>query len=209
MVMTLCHQLFGGLGKDMLSGGEGQDRYDGGDGIDTASYAAAADAVIVSLATGGSGGEAFGDTFVSIECLKGSNFGDTLTGDGNGNVISGGKGADVLAGGAGADDFVFSSRIDSGRTAATRDVITDFERGTSLTGDDIDLSAIDANSRKSGNNAFKFIGGHAFHHVAGELHFRHAAGGILVEGDVNGDGRADFSIMVLNVSALSAQDFIL
>ena len=202
-------QLYGGIGNDNLTGGIGQDTFDGGEGKDTVSYASAADAVIVSLASGGTGGEATGDTFASIERLIGSSFDDSLTGDTEANVLAGGKGADTLTGGLGADDFDFNSLSDSGRNAATRDVITDFERGTNLTGDDIDLSTIDANTHKSGNNAFKFIGGQHFHKVAGELHYRHVSGGVLVECDVNGDGRADISILVLNLTKLAAGDFIL
>ena len=202
-------QLFGGIGNDTLIGGSGLDQFDGGSGFDTASYAGALDAVIISLATGGTGGDAAGDAFTGIERLVGSNASDTLEGNTEDNVLAGGKGADTLTGGGGADDFDFNFLRESGCTAATRDVITDFVRGTSITGDDIDLSTLDANTHKAGNNAFKFIGGQRFHHVAGEVHYRHVGTGVLVEGDVNGDGRADFSILVLNLTKLGAGDFIL
>jgi Ca2+-binding RTX toxin-like protein len=42
---------------------------------------------------------ASGDSYSSIENLRGSNFGDKLTGDNNDNVLEGGSGADTLDGG--------------------------------------------------------------------------------------------------------------
>ncbi|WP_280137213.1 calcium-binding protein, partial [Methylobacterium sp. Leaf108] len=96
--------LIGGLGTDVLSGGAGADRIDGSDGLDTALYAASAVGVSVNLATGAaSGGDAAGDTLVSIEYLTGSSFADTLIGDAGENVLEGGSGADVLDGGAELD----------------------------------------------------------------------------------------------------------
>jgi serralysin len=55
----------------------------------------------------------------------------------------------------------------------------------------------------AGNQAFKFIGATAFSGVDGQLRF---AGGIL-QGDTNGDRRADFEIKI--VGALLAGDVIL
>ena len=55
-----------------------------------------------------------------------------------------------------------------------------------------------------GNQAFKFIGAHGFDHHAGEMRYAHH----VLQGDVNGDGKADFEIHV-NASTLHAGDFIL
>ena len=60
-----------------------------------------------------------------------------------------------------------------------------------------------------GDQAFHFIGAQSFHHRAGELHFVRAVGHVFVEGDVNGDGRADFRIDIHGASTLSHSDFVL
>jgi Ca2+-binding RTX toxin-like protein len=99
--------LVGGAGNDLLQGGQGADLLDGGDGIDTASYATSAVSVNVNLSTGiHSGGDAQGDTLISIENLVGSAFDDTLTGDQNDNLLEGSDGKDVLVGGAGNDTLL-------------------------------------------------------------------------------------------------------
>jgi Ca2+-binding RTX toxin-like protein len=76
----------------------------------------------VNLTTGGTAGDASGDTFFSIESVIGSSFADTLVGNDNDNMLRGGAGGDTLTGGAGNDRFVFN-RTD---LLAERDIITDF-----------------------------------------------------------------------------------
>ena len=99
--------LIGGEGNDALVGGEGADHLVGGSGNDTADYSGSAEAVAVDLSKGtGHGGDAEGDTFDSIENLKGSSHGDYLIGDAGANTIDGAAGDDRLAGEAG-DDTMF------------------------------------------------------------------------------------------------------
>jgi Ca2+-binding RTX toxin-like protein len=99
--------LDGGVGNDTLDGGAGADTLIGGDGIDTASYASALAAVKAYLMTPTkNAGDAFGDTYSSIENLTGSNHGDTLVGDNNANMIIGGDGNDNISGGGGADNLI-------------------------------------------------------------------------------------------------------
>jgi Ca2+-binding RTX toxin-like protein len=120
--------LAGDAGSNVLTGGAGADALDGGAGSDTASYASSGAAVTVNLATGtGSGGDAQGDSYVSIENLAGSAFADTLTGDANDNVIIGGVGADMIDGGAGADTADYSASVAA--------VIVSLATGTGLGGD--------------------------------------------------------------------------
>jgi Ca2+-binding RTX toxin-like protein len=91
-------QIFGLGGNDILAGLGGADLLDGGTGTDTATYAASLAGVNVSLMTGtASGGDAEGDTLVSIENLTGSGQNDTLEGDGGNNVLAGGAGTDTVS----------------------------------------------------------------------------------------------------------------
>jgi Ca2+-binding RTX toxin-like protein len=163
--------------------GFGNDLYDGRKGHVT-------DAV-----TGGDGKDRiYGGTENNI--LSGGNGKDQLLGGG---------GADILTGGPGADRFIFKTLSDSTVAARGRDTITDFAPGR----DTIDLHSIDANSKVDGNQAFLFIGGQDFHHKAGELHIVRSSGDTVVEGDVNGDGKADFAIALTGHINLNSGDFAL
>lgn len=221
--------LSGGIDDDYLQGGLGNDTLDGGAGIDWAGYEDATSAVKVDLNltglqnTGGGGT----DKLISIENVYGSPFNDTLTGDAGANILSGGLGNDSLSGGAGddilnggagadtlvggagadrltggdgADRFVYVSLADS--TVAAPDIIIDFVSGS----DRIDLSRIDAITGGA-DNAFVFVA--SFTHKAGQLMTHIVNGHYAVEGDVNGDGLADFTINVESATALKAADFIL
>jgi serralysin len=130
------------------------------------------------------------------DMLKGGGGADLLSGNDGKDVLIGGSEADLLFGGTGADIFKFMSITDS--TVLNSDKIADF---SSADGDKIDLSAIDANALTAANDAFTYVGAAGFSGVAGELHF---VGGFL-EGDVNGDGMADFRIEI-GVPALGAGD---
>jgi serralysin len=96
----------GGFGNDILRGGAGADHLAGDIGKDWAQYNTATVGVTLSLATGGTGGEAAGDTFDSIENIRGSNFADDLTGDAARNLIMAGAGDDTIDG-AGGPDVLF------------------------------------------------------------------------------------------------------
>ena len=170
--------LVGGSGGDVLIGGAGSDALYGGEGIDHAQYYYSTEGVTVNLETGvGSGGEAEGDTYDSIEGVMGSNTADdVLTGDDNANTLqgfggndqlfggdgndtllgqadddtlNGGSGNDALYGGAGADIFVFDEGFGS-------DVIYDFENGVdqlSFTDNAMITSLTDLTLTQSGANA--------------------------------------------------------
>jgi serralysin len=85
-------------------GGAGRDHLDGGAGTDRATYFAASGGVTVDLQSPGiNTGEAFGDTFVSIEDIQGSAFADNMLGNGAANTLFGGDGRDFLSGRGGAD----------------------------------------------------------------------------------------------------------
>jgi Ca2+-binding RTX toxin-like protein len=196
--------IYGGSGDDVIDGGAGNDSLDGGIGTDTVTYASATAAVTVSLAlttaqnTIGAGT----DVLSGFENLTGSNFADHLTGNASPNVIIGGAGADTLTGGLGADVFMYKATGDS--TVAAPDVITDFSHAQI---DRIGLAAIDANTGVAGDQAFTLVA--HFTHAAAQLTEIAKPGGWLVEGDVNGDGNADFAIMVDTTAAPVAGDFLL
>lgn len=211
-------------GDDMLNGGLGADRLDGGTGADAATYVFAVAGVVASLASPSSNsGEAAGDTYISIENLMGSSFGDMLVGNNADNIlyglsggdtldggsgsdtINGGSGRDVMSGGAGDDMFIFAVTTESGTTDITRDIIADFDNGL----DKINLARIDANSGVAGNQAFSAIAEGSFTGVAGQLRYVNAGGNTLVRGDVDGDGIKDFEIQVTGLHALTNADFIL
>jgi Ca2+-binding RTX toxin-like protein len=96
--------LTAGAGDDTLVGGLGNDQLDGGEGTDTASFAASATAVSVSLEAGTVTGEG-SDTLASIENIVGSAFNDTLSGGLDSlvlnSVLDGGAGNDSVLGGGG------------------------------------------------------------------------------------------------------------
>ncbi|WP_298864721.1 calcium-binding protein [uncultured Sulfitobacter sp.] len=106
--------LSGGKGDDYLRGrGQEQsnaglgDTLDGGEGSDWADYLDNFTNINVSLASGFANGgpstDALGDVFISIENVRGTNFGDRITGDGEDNIFEGRLGADSLFGGGGSD----------------------------------------------------------------------------------------------------------
>ncbi len=160
--------------------------------------------------TGGSGNDTAGglaqadtlDMGIGNDQASGGGGADTIAGGGGVDRLQGGRGADTLGGGGGADTFIYASVAESSVKPNEIDTITDFQSGT----DKLDLAAIDANVLfADGNQAFTFIGGGAFGNNRGEL--RSVAG--LVEADVNGDGIADFRILLGNGAAATAGDFLL
>jgi parallel beta-helix repeat protein len=181
-------EIRGNGGNDALFGGsDGNDRMFGGDGNDTLSAGLGNDTL---------SGDAGNDK------LSADDGNDSLSGGAGADTMEGGAGADTLSGGAGADMFVFRE----GDLSKTPDRITDFSRAD---GDRISVASIDANVGVAGDQKFAFIGTSAFHHVAGELRFDVAGGVTTVYGDTNGDGAADFSLVLPGAGTLQATDFLL
>lgn len=98
--------IIGGFGVDVMRGGPGADQLDGGVARDWVQYNTASAGVTLSLATGGTGGEAAGDSFISVENVLGSDFADDITGNFDRNQLYGGAGDDRLDGGDGPDVLV-------------------------------------------------------------------------------------------------------
>ncbi|MEM8616118.1 MAG: calcium-binding protein [Pseudomonadota bacterium] len=96
-------ELLGDGENNTLEGGAGADILNGRTGMDTVSYASSATAVTVTINGNVSGGDAEGDTLISIENLIGSSRSDDLTGSAEDNMIWGGLGRDEITGGKGND----------------------------------------------------------------------------------------------------------
>lgn len=122
---------------------------------------------------------------------------DTLLGGTNDDFLVGGVGKDDLTGGIGGDRFWYFSLSESTVASSGRDIIEDFTQGADI----IDLSQIDADTTNAPatNDVFNFIDNAAFsgNGAAGELHFVSTTTGWTVEGDVNGNGTADFASISL------------
>ncbi|MCV3764774.1 M10 family metallopeptidase C-terminal domain-containing protein [Rhizobium sp. TRM95796] len=175
----------GGAGNDALFGGAGNDKLYGQTGNDKLVGGAGAD-----LLQGAAGDDS----------LTGAAGNDTLHGGDGDDRLAGGAGADKLTGGKGADVFVFSTASDS--AGKTYDTIYDFTAA-----DTIDLSSVDANTRKNGNQAFSFIGNDDFSKHAGELRFEKVKGDTIIEADRNGDGKVDFILHLDDAMAMKAGHF--
>ena len=117
---------------------------------------------------------------------------------GGADTLTGGLSGDILIGGTGADIFNFdsTSEVSSGSYA---DVITDFTHGT----DYIDLSGIDANTKKKGDQAFLYSSNSTYKAYSVWLKDE------VLYGDVNGKKGAEFRIALTDVTVLDKWDFVL
>lgn len=208
----------GDTAANAFRGGAGVDRFNGAGGVDSIDFRDKS--VAVQLALNGAttvtaiiGGVAE-DQVRNVEIVYGGLANDVLVGDGLNNqlfggagvdTLRGGLGADELTGGAGVDVFVFNSLAESTVAAGGRDTIRDFTAGT----DDIRLTLMDADTGRAGDQAFTL--GALAAGQAGRLAVTPggAANVWIVQGDVNGDGAADFAITVMATSTtpLTTGDF--
>lgn len=177
---------YGDAGNDSIQGLNGDDRLYGGDGDDRVSGDAGNDFLY---------GQAGNDSLIGGE---GNDWLDG--GDGN-DRLEGGAGSDMLIGGKGADTFLFR-QTDLGST----DTIADYNPNE----DTISFNLIDANVlTPDKNEAFNFIGTANFSHKAGELRYTVVSDGVLVQGDVQGDGIADLSVKLVGIYHVDASNFML
>lgn len=184
----LLNQLDGGAGNDTLVGGAGADRLLGGGGVDTASYAASAAGVTVTLdGPAGSGGDAAGDRLYYLEYLVGSDDGDWMTGNhvsnrlyggagddslfgaGGNDLLDGGAGSDTLDGGAGIDTVSYAAAtsrafVNLGTNLATdaafidMDALAGIENVIGSMQDDVLAGEAGANRLDGGNGNDLLIG---------------------------------------------------
>jgi Ca2+-binding RTX toxin-like protein len=213
-----ANRLDGGAGADVMNGGSGDDTYvtDGADmivetvggGTDTVltsgSFSLAALAQVENLTAA--------DGTVRL-ALTGNNLANVLTGNAGVNKLSGGAGndrltgglgQDSLTGGAGRDVFVFDDR-DTSASKSRADYILDFSHRQ---GDRIDLRAIDANTRRGGDQNFSFIGTKAFS-KAGEVRIEKTKSVTYVSLNTDSDKAAEAVIKIKGALDLQKGWFVL
>jgi Ca2+-binding RTX toxin-like protein len=149
----------------------------------------------------GNGGEDHLNGRAGNDTIIGGAADDRLIGAAGNDRLVAGPGDDTMSGGAGADRFVFVSMDED-----AHHTITDVKTGQK---DKIDLRALDANVNKTGDQAFAFKGQAAFSSKAGELVFAKSGTSLVLQGDIDGDGLADFSITLNNLATLRAADLFL
>ena len=214
--------LYAGDGNDVVDGGDGagNDTYNGGAGLDTVKYTSATAGITVDLAKGtatstaGSDAAKIGtDTLSGIENVIAGNYNDIVKGSTGANVLTGGLGSDSLYGGADKlkDVFDFNASTESA-LGSTRDKVYDFVSKI----DQIDLSGINANTTKAGDQAFSFSTISLTTAKANSVWYKLADvdgdklnDDLIVYGDVNGNTTADFEIGIIGVTSLVTADFVL
>lgn len=192
----LANRIIGGIGNDVLHGLGGDDLIQGGSGDDI---------IFGDVGNDSLHGDAGADTLwggAGNDTLMGGDGADVLNGGAGDDLILGGAGNDKMWGGDGKDLFRF---LGESVLAHDHDEIFEFARGSDI----IDLRSIDAKPGTAANDSFNYIGAQAFHHMAGELQVKAYGDGMMVSGDVNGDGNADFTIMLHGVTSLAMSDFSL
>jgi serralysin len=214
--------LVGNGGASTFAGGSGNDRYlvygeeilieaknHGIDTVTTSNATYVLPLFFENLVLGRTAISGTGNGAANVIIGNASN--NDLSGRSGNDRLTGAAGRDQLTGGTGKDIFDFNAVSDTKASSSGRDVIVDFTRGS----DTIDLKTIDASTRVSGNNTFKFIASKAYSDLAGELRaVRFDRAGTaddmtIVAGDVNGDGSSDFQIQLTGLKVLTATDFIL
>lgn len=138
------------------------------------------------------------------DVIDGGAGNDTLLGGSGRDTLIGGLGADTMSGGAGRDTFIFRSPSESFPGAGNRDVIEWFQRGA----DKLDLSLIDANTAVRGDQVFHFAG-KTSEVEANSVSYFHSGHHTIIQGDVDGDGHADFQIELNQAINLNRDHFIL
>ena len=218
--------LYGGSGTDLLVGGLGDDNYyvssstttivenpdEGYDTVySTVSFTLPSNVEVLQLygsgltGTGNDQGDTiYGDGTYATTLIGGAGS-DYIAGGSGDDTISGGSGGpDLMWCGGGANTFVFTTIADA-PVGSDLTTIGDFTDGV----DKIDLSAITIVGGPDAGQPLIFIGTAPFSDHAGELHQVADGGNTIVEGDVNGDGVADFEILLYGTHALQASDFYL
>jgi Ca2+-binding RTX toxin-like protein len=152
----------------------------------------------------GRSGNDFLEGFDGHDILWGGEAADNIRGGSGNDTLVGGSGKDVLSGQIGLDRIVYTALSDSGLEFAARDVINFAE------GDKIDLSAIDADTTRDGNQTFTWTT--AFAGAAGQLVVTMTSEtAYALQADVNGDMVVDFALRISApaLDSIQASDLVL
>jgi len=161
--------------------------FDGGSGDDVVQGGNAGDHVL------GSGGN---------DWLWGRAGNDDLSGGAGNDVIAGGGGTDILNGSSGRDLFVFLDSELGTTRAGPHDLIGDFHPGV----DKIDLSDLFSDVSSFGGVHRGALDGGASSVFA--VGYTIENGRTWLQGDVTGDGLADFTVEMANRQSISSSDII-
>jgi serralysin len=172
-----------------------------------------ANGVVIENATGGSGDDEMTgndagnvlDGGAGKDTLDGQDGADDLRGGSRNDDLTGGLGQDAMRGGSGRDDFIFRSVADSETGNGTQDTIEDFRSGK----DRIDLSGMDAAFGGTAQDAFIWLDDGGFTETAGELRWKATADGVKLMADHDGDGDADFTVVLAGLTAVTLDDLTL
>ncbi len=139
---TSIERFLGSRFGDSFIGGAASHAFLGGDGLDSVRYTGSSTAVTVNLATGtGTGGNAEGDTYSSIENAFGSSFADTFIGSAEANIFNGIGGIDTIS---------YSASVDA--------VTLNLEDGMGTSGDALDDLYINIENVTGGSGADTITG---------------------------------------------------
>jgi glucose/arabinose dehydrogenase len=164
-------------------------------------YAIGLDGQVFRITPGAAAGDA-GDTLnggdgndniyggLGADKLRGGAGDDVLFGGRDEDTLYGGAGADSLKGGEGADKFLYTALTDS--HGAHRDTIAYVSNI-----DVVDVSHIDADATRSGNQKFAQVDHFTGHAGQMFVHFNASDNLTYVRFDVNGDSKADMTIQIM------------
>ncbi|WP_243375198.1 PQQ-dependent sugar dehydrogenase [Microvirga solisilvae] len=132
--------------------------------------------------------------------LRGEEGNDRLEGGLDADHIEGGIGTDVMLGGGGADIFIWDDISETSPTLSAADVVLDFNGAG---GDRLDISDIDANTGRSGGQAFAFIGTAAFT-AAAQVRYEVSGGQTIILLNTDADSAAEGVIRLEGVHSMQA-----
>jgi len=188
---ALIENAIGGTGDDTILGNAADNRLQGNGGRDLLNGKAGADTL-----QGNGGNDRLKGGFGS-DTLEGGTGRDKLIGAKGSDTLKGGKGMDLLFGGQGADTFRFDA-ADESKTGSKSDIIKDFTSGQDI----LDLSGLTVGT------LVLSIGG-TFSGTAPEVITKLSGTDTMVNVDVDGDGNADFRVILEGTGSVTSGDFLL